>query len=128
MPRVIHFQIKVDDPKRAIDFYTSVFRWEIKKWDGPIEYWTIITGKDEPGIDGGMMRRQAKMPPEESALRAFACTIEVDSIDKCINDVKNNGGQIAVPKKAIPGVGWLAYCLDTEGNIFGLMQTNKETK
>jgi predicted enzyme related to lactoylglutathione lyase len=24
----------------------------------------------------------------------------------------------------IPGVGWLAYCKDTEGNIFGLMQAD----
>jgi predicted enzyme related to lactoylglutathione lyase len=33
-----------------------------------------------------------------------------------------NGGAVAVPKMAIPGVGWLAYCTDPEGNIFGLMQ------
>jgi predicted enzyme related to lactoylglutathione lyase len=31
---------------------------------------------------------------------------------------------VAVPKMAIPGVGWLAYCTDTEGNVFGLMQND----
>lgn len=29
-----------------------------------------------------------------------------------------------VPKTAAPGVGWLAYCKDTEGNIFGLMEND----
>lgn len=26
------------------------------------------------------------------------------------------------PERAVRGVGWLAYCLDTEGNLFGLME------
>ena len=32
------------------------------------------------------------------------------------------GGTVAVPKMPIPTMGWLAYCKDTEGNIFGMMQ------
>jgi predicted enzyme related to lactoylglutathione lyase len=27
-----------------------------------------------------------------------------------------------MPKFAIPGIGWQAYCLDTEGNLFGIHQ------
>jgi predicted enzyme related to lactoylglutathione lyase len=27
-----------------------------------------------------------------------------------------------VPKAPVPGVGWLAYVTDTEGNVLGLMQ------
>jgi predicted enzyme related to lactoylglutathione lyase len=26
---------------------------------------------------------------------------------------------------AIPGVGWLAYCADSEGNTFGIMQADE---
>ena len=29
---------------------------------------------------------------------------------------------------AIPGVGWLAYCKDTEGHIFGMMQNDPSAK
>ena len=29
---------------------------------------------------------------------------------------------IAVPRHAIPGIGWLTYARDTEGNIFGMSQ------
>ncbi len=32
---------------------------------------------------------------------------------------------VALPKMAVPGVGWLAYCKDTEGNIFGFMQSDE---
>jgi hypothetical protein len=29
---------------------------------------------------------------------------------------------------AIPGVGWLCYYKDTEGNIFGMMQSDPSAK
>ena len=35
---------------------------------------------------------------------------------------------IALPKMAVPTVGWLAYCKDTEGNIFGMIQMDAEAK
>lgn len=31
-------------------------------------------------------------------------------------------------KMAIPKVGYLAYCMDTEGNIFGIMQSDSSAK
>ncbi len=31
MPRVVHFEIAVDNPQRAIDFYTKVFGWKVEK-------------------------------------------------------------------------------------------------
>ncbi|HEV2494165.1 MAG TPA: VOC family protein [Terriglobia bacterium] len=37
MPRVIHFEINADQPERAAKFYTAVFGWEIKKWEGPTD-------------------------------------------------------------------------------------------
>ena len=35
-----------------------------------------------------------------------------------------HGGQIALPKMPIPGVGWLAYGKDTEGNLVGVMHSD----
>jgi len=29
---------------------------------------------------------------------------------------------------AIPGVGWLAYCTDPEGNTFGIMQSDNQAR
>jgi predicted enzyme related to lactoylglutathione lyase len=49
-------------------------------------------------------------------------TIGVESLDDTVAKVVASGGQIALPRMAVPGVGYLAYCQDTEGNTFGLMQ------
>ncbi len=38
------------------------------------------------------------------------------------NKIVANGGTIVVPKMPIPGVAWLVYAKDTEGNIFGIHQ------
>ncbi|MBK8371065.1 MAG: hypothetical protein IPL20_06750 [Saprospiraceae bacterium] len=45
------------------------------------------------------------------------CTIGVENIDQIIEKVKNNGGQVIMPKTAIPHVGYIAKFLDTEGNL-----------
>jgi predicted enzyme related to lactoylglutathione lyase len=116
MPRPVHFEIPAADPERAIAFYTNVFGWTFQKWDGPIPYWMITTGpNEEPGINGGLMPRQKAEQP-------FCTTIAVASVDETLATVVKHGGQVALPKMPIPGVGWLAYIMDTEGIISGVMQ------
>jgi len=118
MSRIVHFEIPADDPQRAIKFYEKVFDWQIEKWDGPIEYWLIMTGEeDKPGIDGGLARREDPTVGVEN-------TIDVKNLDASLEDVKANGGKVIRPKMAVPGEGWMAYINDTEGNIFGLMQSD----
>jgi predicted enzyme related to lactoylglutathione lyase len=115
MPRVVHFELAADDPERAAALYTTVFDWKFEKWQGPMDYWLITTGsQEESGIDGGQGRRQR---PDERTTN----TIGVDSVNGYVEKVVANGGTVVVPKHAIPGVGYLAYCADTEGNTFGLM-------
>jgi predicted enzyme related to lactoylglutathione lyase len=33
-----------------------------------------------------------------------------------------------MPKLAVPGQGYLAYCTDTEGNVFGVMEMDPTAK
>ncbi len=123
MARVVHFEIHADDPERAAKFYTDTFNWQIQKWEGPMAYWLIKTGDaSEPGIDGGLMKRMGAIDGE--AIIAYVCTVDVQSIDASLSTIQENGGQIAMPKMAVPGIGWLAYCKDTDGNIFGVMQAD----
>src|SRR5271156_183367 len=118
MPRVVHFEITADDPERAIAFYKEVFGWEIRKWDGPMDYWMGQTGrKEQPGINGGVTRR---MGPGTAHIN----TVDVPSVDDFAAKIEANGGTIVMPKMAIPGVGWLAFAKDTEGIIFGVMQSD----
>jgi len=115
MPRVVHFEISADEPERAVKFYTDVFGWNTQKWGGPKDYWLIKTGAEEqPGINGGIFKRKGEVN--------FVNTIDVPSVDEFATRVKEHGGKVVVPKTAIPGVGYLIYCQDTENNVFGIMQ------
>jgi predicted enzyme related to lactoylglutathione lyase len=128
--RVVHFEIQVDEPKRAIAFYETVFGWEITKW-GEMDYWMVMTAeKDsaEPGINGGLLPRPAKVPPHECGTNAFVCTIQVENFDEIAEKITKAGGTIALPKFALAGMAWQGYFLDTEGNTFGLHQTDADAK
>jgi predicted enzyme related to lactoylglutathione lyase len=129
MPRVVHNEIHAENPERAITFYRQVLGWEFSKWSGPEDYWLIMTGPDsQPGINGGMLRRRGAAPAEGQPVNAFVCTVDVPAIDEYIGKVAFQGGSIALPKMAVPGIGWLAYAKDTEGNIFGMMQRDPAAK
>lgn len=120
MPRPVHFEIHAGDPERAIAFYTSVFGWVVKQW-GEHPYWIVQTG-DGPGIDGGLVPRRGPEPTDDTPVAAFPVTIDVPDLDATVTAVERAGGRVVMAKGAIPTVGWLAYCKDTESNIFGLMQ------
>jgi|SRR5579859_701015 len=123
MARVVHFEIHAENPERAAAFYRKVFDWQITKWNGPAEYWLITTGSDsEPGINGAILQRQG--PINGDSVIAYVCTIDVADLDVAIANARAQGGTEALPKMAVPGVGWLAYFKDTEGNVFGMMQTD----
>jgi hypothetical protein len=125
MPRPVHFEIQAQDPARAQAFYEGLFGWSFQKW-GDQPYWLIKTGEGSPGIDGGMLPRMGGAPDAGAPLPviAWVCTVDVPDLDPFVEKAKALGGENVVPKMPIPGVGWLAYCKDTEGNIFGMMQND----
>lgn len=121
MPRVVHFEINADKPERAAAFYKKTFGWKIKKWGDKLPYWLVTTGKKgEMGIDGGIMNRMKK----ETTVN----TVMVPDVDKFVKKALAAGGKQATPKNAIPGMGWVAYCKDTEGNLFGIFQNDPKAK
>jgi predicted enzyme related to lactoylglutathione lyase len=127
MARIVHFEIHADDPQRAITFYTAALGWEFKKWDGPMDYWLVTTGPaDQVGINGGLMKRPAPMIGD--GIMAYVCTAGVEDLDAMTAKALAAGGKVALPKMPIPGVGWLAYFKDTEGNVFGMMQPDPGAK
>jgi predicted enzyme related to lactoylglutathione lyase len=124
---VVHFEVHAESPERAIQFYQKTFGWEFQKWEGPMDYWMVTTGpEDQPGINGGLIQRRGEIDGE--AVIAYVCTLDVPDVDATVASVEQNGGTVAVPKMAVPGVGWLVYFKDTEGNVFGAMQNDPNAK
>jgi hypothetical protein len=116
MGRLVHFEILTEDPQKAVDFYKSVFDWEIATWGGGEEsYWLITTGADDtPGINGAIMGT--------SFPQKVINTIDVESLDEMLVKVEAAGGKTVHGPNEVPGVGMHAYCEDSQGNLFGMMQ------
>jgi predicted enzyme related to lactoylglutathione lyase len=122
MDKVAHFEIPADDINRAKKFYEKAFGWKIEKWKGLMEYYMVTThmfaaeDKSVPGINGGLVKKQ-------KPLMQVTNTIAVKSLDQALKKILENGGTVVQPKTEIPGVGFMAYCKDTEGNLFGVMES-----
>src|SRR5690606_453023 len=131
MGRVVHFEIHVDDMERAKKFYGDVFGWTFEDWSSyaGMPYFGAVTGdSSKPGIDGALMQRHGSSPEPGKPLSGFACTMNVEDYDATEAKILSLGGKVALPKHALPGMAWQGYYLDTEGNIFGVHQPDKNAK
>ena len=131
MGRLVHFEIHVNDMDQAKKFYGEVFGWSFQDWSeyAGMPYFGAVTGNEnEPGIDGALMQRQGQSPETNQAVNAFVCTLGVEDYDTTDTKIIQNGGKVAMPKYALPGMAWQGYYLDTEGNIFGIHQPDKNAK
>ena len=57
-------------------------------------------------------------------MNAFVITVDVPDCAGYVDKALAAGATIAVPRQAMPGMGWLAYIKDPDGNVLGLMQTD----
>jgi uncharacterized protein len=125
MNNVIYFEIQSSDPSREIKFYEAVFGWKFTREEFvPIEYYRIAT----EGINGGLLKRPAAVPSTQMGTNAFTCSVEVSDFDKTSEIILKNGGQVALPKFAIPGRCWQGYFLDADHNVFGLVEVDANAK
>jgi predicted enzyme related to lactoylglutathione lyase len=102
---------------RAIQFYKTVFGWDIQKTQMPMEYYLATTGKEGTnGINGAIMERKG------ATSKTVVNTIEVPSFDVSAKQIVEAGGKLVTKKDLIPTIGYFAYFTDTEGNLFGLLE------
>lgn len=120
MPTIVHFDIPAFDPERAGTFYERVFGWKMTDIPGPVPYRFVATtdSQGHAGIGGGISKR---MEGEKGGITHF---IGVESIDEYLSKVESAGGMVLEGKMSVPGYGFLAVCRDTEGNRFGLWESD----
>lgn len=51
-------------------------------------------------------------------------TIDSPLVDESSETISKTGGKLVRPKMAVPDVGRLAYCQDTEGTLLGIIQND----
>jgi len=124
MATIVHFDVPVNDLERAKKFYETLLGWKFTSVPGmPMPYYLIETKdlKGKKSVGGGMGPRGA---PDQKIVNYWG----VDSIEKYLPKVESMGGKIIMPKTAVPGWGYLAVCMDPEGNTFGLFEEDKKAK
>jgi predicted enzyme related to lactoylglutathione lyase len=116
---------------RAKKFYGEIFGWKFEDWSeyAGMPYFGAVTGDEsQPGINGALMKRQGPPPVAGQPMNGYSCTLGVEDYDAKEKLILEFGGQVAVPKYALPGMAWQGYYLDTEGNVFGIHQPDENAK
>ena len=111
--KIVHFEIPADDTAQGQAFWGSLFGWTFESYPGPSEY-HMTRISDELG--GAV----TNMEPGKRGLRVY---FDVDDINAGVAKVNELGGKAGEPMP-VPTMGWFSTCTDTQGNEFGLWQTD----
>ena len=113
------FDIYVDDMKRAVSFYESVLGSNLEKIDDPTgetQMMSFPANMSAYGASGALVKASHARPGIGGTMLYF-------SVEDCaVNQARVVAamGTITRPKFSIGDFGWVALCIDTEGNMFGL--------
>ena len=126
---VVHFEIHASEPQKLIDFYSELLGWTFSQF-GDVPYWTIDTGEGAignvagsagHGINGGMNPRQGPKPELGAPVVGCNFVVGVEDVDDLMRRGVELGGTEALPAQDMEGVGRVAYLLDPDNNVFGLI-------
>ena len=123
MPTIVHFNVSADDMERAKEFYEKLFDWKIESYPSPVPYYLIQTTDldGNEAVGGGLAKR-------DELAQGITNFIGVRSVDEYIAKIEKLGGKVIEPKWAVPGWGYLAVCLDTENNTFGIWEEDENAQ
>lgn len=112
--QMVHLEIPAADTVKARAFWGSLFGWEFEGFEGsPAEYHMAR-------IDDSSGSAIYEADGDKRGTRVY---FDVDDIRAGIARVAELGGE-AGDAMPVPSMGWFAICKDTEGNEFGLWQTD----
>jgi predicted enzyme related to lactoylglutathione lyase len=118
---IVWFEIPAENPERAKSFYSDLFGWKINPFPGTGDYWHIDTGGADDTPDGALMVRKDPQQP-------ITNYVSVDSVSDFSKKIEKLGGKICLAKTTVPQMGYFAVCQDTEGNTFGIWQSDANAK
>ena len=108
-------ELMTEDYEKAYAFYADLFGWDKgQPMDmGPMGIYQLIRLGDRDF--GGIMNKPEGMP-----MSAWIYYVNVDDIDKAVEGVKANGGQVLNGPIEVPGGDRVAQCQDPQGGTFAL--------
>ncbi|SEM89082.1 hypothetical protein [Lihuaxuella thermophila] len=103
MDRAIHYFYQAGGPEEPEHLSHSLFGSSLQTeecWMGKI----------------GSCHKRFEQP--DTSIRS----IEVQSLEEAAEKIRQCGGRLIVPRVEIPDIGVLAYCLDGDGNLLGILE------
>ena len=106
-------EIPAENFERAVEFYNSVFDWEMEPMDWGTEKMACL-----PNDEGAISFAPGFKPSKNGVL----VSLNSDDLEETLAKVKANGGSVVQPKTKIEaeGRGYFATFYDSEGNKIGL--------
>ena len=111
--QMVHLEIPAGDTAKAREFWGGLFGWEFQAYEGSPSEYHMTRFSESSG--GAIMAADGTPGP-----RVY---FDVDDINAGVSRVNELGGE-AGDAMPVPGMGWFATCMDTEGNDFGLWQND----
>ena len=111
----VWFEIPVTDMNRSKDFYGAVLETELAPDETGPNPMAMFPGRERRAVAGHLY-------PGKPAAAGTGATIHLAvaaPLEAAMERVTENGGKVVSPVIAIPA-GRFAYCLDPDGNSFGL--------
>ena len=113
------FQIPVSDLKRAVNFYSTVFKMSFHEMEhqGEKHAFFAMDAKDSQ-MTGGELVQSVNCKPGRDGVTIYLNP--TDGLDAALMRLPASGGKIIMPKTSIGENGWIALVEDTEGNKIGI--------
>jgi len=102
---IVFFDIAGPDAAKLRTFYASNFGWKIDAGNG---------------IDAGALKGTLRQDPAEKIIY-----IGVPDINAALEQIKQSGGSVAMPRMVVPNVVTFALFTDPAGNRMGLVEIPK---
>jgi predicted enzyme related to lactoylglutathione lyase len=120
MNGIVHFEIPVDNRKRAETFYSEAFGWSINTVPEFDYSMAGTTPSNEQGMPSQPGAINGGLPKRGGPVEHVVVTVQVDDIDAALKKIEQLGGKTVQKKMPVGDMGFSGYFKDTEGNVVGL--------
>lgn len=125
MNPVVHFEMPYQDADRVMEFYRTVFGWQLQLLGQEMGGYVLATtavedtnsGSPKGAINGGFFPTVHGAPPQYPSL-----TIGTADIQETVQKITRAGGRVLGEPALVPGIGLYVSFVDTEGNRNSVLQ------
>lgn len=118
--KFVWFDLATIDPAAAQRFYATVFGWDIEPVAGTAERYALARSEGVPV--GGIFR---PLDPPRGARNGarWLSFVSVADVDRAVARLTTGGAKVLVPPTTVAGRGRHAVLRDSQGAVFGVLQS-----